>query len=115
MAVTPFKAETLMGRAFRDAFDRVTFYALLDRSGEWRRCEQMVRCTRSVFGGYTFHVVLARRGRGTEPGDEILVKSNISDPDFARADEELFEDIGRKMAKRANAEVERTYMELPDE
>lgn len=114
--ISPSKAEALMGRAFRDVFDRETFYALLKHAPEWRRVEAMVRCTHTPYGEYRFHVSLARRGSGLPPtGDEIIVVRTMSPQEFGLAKEETFADVGREMALKANREVEKTYMALPDE
>lgn len=102
-----------MGRAFRDTFDKETFYALLKHAPEWRRCDQMVRCTRGTFGDYTFHVRLAKKGPGLR--DDILACVNLSEAEFARANEERFVEIGQAMAIKANLEIERTYMAIDSE
>lgn len=111
MAITASKAETLMGRSFRDAFDKETFYALLKHAPEWRRVDQMVRCVRGQ-GGYMFSVRLAKKGPGLK--DDIMVYYNMPEPEFSVANEERFVHIGRSMAERANREIEATYMKIDE-
>lgn len=114
--IAPSRAETLMGRAFRDVFDRETFYALLRRSPDWRRVEAMVRCVHSPLGAYRFHVSLARRGAGLPPkGDEIVVQYEMTPQEFGLANEERFAEVGRAMAEKANREVENTYMLIDED
>jgi hypothetical protein len=114
MAALPaWKAETLMGRAFRYTFDKETFYALLKHVPEWKRCEQMVRCTRGIDGDYTFHIRLAKKGPGLL--DEIMVTAHMTMPEFAVATEERFADMGKAMAEKANREIENTYMKIDNE
>jgi hypothetical protein len=117
-AVSPSKAETLMGRAFRDKFDKETFYALLKHAPDWRRCEQMVRSelVPNYAGGSMprrrFRVALAKNAR---TGDFIEVVYQMPEGEMMLMHEENFVNLGEHLADNANAEVEKTYMALPDE
>jgi hypothetical protein len=110
MAVSARRAEAIMGRAFRDAFDRQTFRALMAAAG-MQQGELMVRCVSDSEGTRVFTVRLASN---VQFGD-LTVTYRMGDPEFRLANEEWFEVVGKTMAGQANREIENTYMALPDD
>lgn len=105
-----------MGRAFRERFDKQTFYALLKMAPEWEHWgEQMVRSVTDDYGrNVTFHVRLARR-RGTsgiKAEDVVDANYAVSGQQMATAHEEMFHEIGLQMAEKVNRKCEELYMAI---